>query len=58
MQAIAWRVIQDGHVLDRRIEQQLRALGHELARAAQLFAGGGFTTAEAASVEGQTEPLR
>lgn len=54
----AWRVFQEGRVLDKRIEEQLRALGHELARAAQLFAGSPATTPEASRVEGQVEPLR
>jgi FMN reductase len=54
----AWRVFHDGRVLDQRIEEQLRALGHERARAAQLFAAGSVTTPEASGVEGQIEPLR
>jgi len=53
----ALRVFQQGRVADARIEQQLRALGHELARAAQLFAAQSVTTAEASNVEAQTEPL-
>jgi len=53
----ALRVFQDGRVLDARIEQQLRALGHELARAAQLFGAQAVTTPEASDVEAQTEPL-
>jgi FMN reductase len=53
----ALRVFQGGRVLDARIEQQLRALGHELARAAQLFRAQAATTAEASDVEAQTEPL-
>jgi FMN reductase len=53
----ALRVFQEGRVLDARIEQQLRALGHELARAAQLFRAQAATTAEASDVEAQTEPL-
>jgi FMN reductase len=53
----ALRVFQEGRVLDARIEQQLRALGHELARAAQLFGAQAVTTAEASNVEAQTEPL-
>lgn len=53
----ALRVFQEGRVLDARIEQQLRALGHELARAAQLFGAQAATTAEASDVEAQTEPL-
>jgi FMN reductase len=54
----AWQVFKDGRVLDKRIEEQLRALGRELARAAQVFAAGTITTAEAGSVEAQVEPLR
>jgi len=50
-------VFQEGRVLDARIEQQLRALGHELARAAQLFGAQAVTTPEASDVEAQTEPL-
>jgi len=53
----ALRVFQEGRVLDARIEQQLRALGHELARAAQLFGAQAVTTPEASEVEAQTEPL-
>jgi hypothetical protein len=45
-------------VLDKRVEEQLRALGRELARAAQVFAAGTITTAEASKVEAQIEPLR
>jgi hypothetical protein len=53
----ALRVFQEGRVLDARIEQQLRALGHELARAAQLFRAQALTTPEASDIEAQTEPL-
>ena len=53
----ALRVFQEGRVLDARVEQQLRALGHELARAAQLFGAQAVTTPEANEVEAQTEPL-
>jgi FMN reductase len=53
----AWRVFQNGRVVDERVETQLRALGHELARAAQLFAGKGLTSLEASDVESQVEPL-
>jgi NAD(P)H-dependent FMN reductase len=35
----------------------LRALGRELARAAQVFAAGTITTAETSKVEAQVEPL-
>jgi FMN reductase len=54
----AWQVFNDGRVLDKRIEEQLRALGRELARAAQVFAAGTITTAEAGRAEAQVEPLR
>jgi FMN reductase len=54
----AWQVFKDGRVLDKRVEEQLRALGRELARAAQMFAAGAMTTAEAGNVEAQVEPLR
>jgi len=50
-------VFQEGRVLDARVEEQLRALGHELARAAQLFGAEAMTTPEASDVEAQTEPL-
>jgi FMN reductase len=54
----AWQVFKDGRVLDKRVEEQLRALGRELARAAQVFAAGMITTAEVSKVEAQVEPLR
>jgi FMN reductase len=54
----AWRVFKDGRLLDKRVEEQLRALGHELARAAQLFAAEALTTPEASTVEAEVEPLR
>jgi FMN reductase len=54
----AWRVFQDGRVLDSRIEPQLRTLGHELARTAQLFSATQLTTPEIARVEGDVEPLQ
>ena len=54
----AWSVIKDGRVLDVRVGQQLRSLGHELARAAQLFAAESLSTPEAGRVEDQVEPLR
>ena len=54
----AWQVFKDDHVVDPRVEKQLRALGHELARAAQLFAGTAATTPDASSVEAQIEPLQ
>ncbi len=54
----AWQVFKDGRVRDKRVEEQLRALGRELARAAQVFAAGRITTAEAGKMEAQVEPLR
>src|SRR6266478_9092059 len=54
----AWQEFKGGLVLDKRVEEQLRALGQELARAAQLFAASTITTAEASKVEAQIEPLR
>ena len=54
----AWQAFNGGRVLDKRVEEQLRALGRELARAAQVFAAGTITTAEASKVEAQIEPLR
>jgi FMN reductase len=53
-----WQAFKDGRVLDQRVEAQLRALGRELARAAQVFAAGTITTAEASKMEAQIEPLR
>jgi FMN reductase len=53
----AWQVFKDGKVLDKRVEEQLRALGRELARAAQVFAAGTVTTSEAGKVEAEVEPL-
>jgi len=53
----AWQVFKDDSVVDPRVEQQLRALGHELARAAELFAAGAVTTAEGSTAEAQVEPL-
>jgi len=54
----AWQAFKDGRVADARVEEQLRALGRELARAAQLFATGTVTTPEGGEVEAQVEPLR
>jgi FMN reductase len=53
----AWHVFKDGQILDARVAEQLRALGRELARAAQVFAGAAITTSEASNVEAQVEPL-
>jgi FMN reductase len=53
----AWQAFKDGRVADSRVEEQLRALGRELARAAQVFAAGTITTPDASQVEAQIEPL-
>ena len=34
----AWQVFKDGRVLDKRVEEQLRALGHDSGRATALTA--------------------
>jgi len=44
--------------VDARVEEPLRSLGRELARAVQLFAGGAITTPDASKVEAQVGPLR
>jgi len=54
----AWQAFKDGRIVDARIEEQLKTLGRELARAAQLFSVDRLTTKEAAEVEAQTEPLQ
>jgi FMN reductase len=54
----AWQAFKDGRVADSRVEEQLRALGRELARAAQLFTASAVTTPDAQKVEAQVEPLR
>jgi hypothetical protein len=51
-------VFKDGRIVDTRCEAQLKTLGRELARAAQLFSAERLTTKEAAAVEAQTEPLQ
>jgi FMN reductase len=53
----AWRVFQHGHVLDRTVAEQLRALGREVARASEQFAAGRMTSAEAAQVEAALQPV-
>jgi FMN reductase len=47
----AWQVFTDGRVVDSRVEEQLPALGHELARAAQLLAAGTVITGDTSRVE-------
>jgi FMN reductase len=53
----AWRAIQDGQVLDDSLARQLRALGAEVARAADHFAAGRITSADASRVEAALQPV-
>jgi FMN reductase len=53
----AWRTIQQGQVLDESLAAQLRALGAEVARAAEHFATGRITSPDASRVEAALQPL-
>jgi FMN reductase len=53
----AWRAFQDGRVVDAAVGEQLRVLGRELARAAQVFSAGAITTSQARKIEADIEPL-
>jgi len=53
----AWRIIQQGRVLDDSVATQLRALGAEVARAAGHFVTGRITSSEAERVEANLQPL-
>jgi FMN reductase len=53
----AWRVFQQGQVLDSGIAEQLHALGREVARASEQFASGRITAPEAARAEAALQPL-
>src|SRR4051812_22037994 len=53
----AWRIIQQGHVLDDNVAAQLRTLGTEVARAAEHFAVGRITSPEAARAEATLQPV-
>jgi FMN reductase len=53
----AWRVIQQGEVLNDTVAGQLRALGAEVARASEHFAAGRMTTAEASRAEATLQPV-
>ena len=53
----AWRIIQQGHVLDDSVATQLRTLGGEVARAAEHFAVGRITSPEAARAEATLQPV-
>jgi len=53
----AWRVIQHGQVLNDDTAKQLRALGAEVARAAERFAAGQITSPEARRAEAALQPV-
>jgi FMN reductase len=53
----AWRVFQQGQVLNESIASQLHALGGEVARAAEHFAGGRLTSPDAGSAEAALQPV-
>jgi FMN reductase len=53
----AWRVFQQGHVLDESLAAQLRALGGEVARAAARFKAGRITSPDASRAEAALQPL-
>ena len=53
----AWRVFQEGQVLNESVAAQLRALGGEVARAAGHFASGRITTPEASRAEATLQPV-
>ena len=53
----AWRIIQQGRVLDDSVAAQLRALGAEVARAAGHFAVGRITSPEAERAEATLQPV-
>lgn len=54
----AWRVFdREGHAHDAKVTEQLRALGHEVTRAARQFASQVMTTPEAQAAEAQVEPI-
>jgi FMN reductase len=53
----AWRVFQEGHVLNESVAAQLRALGGEVARAAGHFASGRITTPDVSRAEAALQPV-
>jgi FMN reductase len=53
----AWRVFKRGEVLDERLAAQLRALGGEVARAAEHFAAGRITSPDASRAEATLQPV-
>jgi FMN reductase len=53
----AWRVFQEGQVLNETVAAQLQALGGEVTRAAGRFASGRITTPEAGRAEAALQPV-
>jgi FMN reductase len=53
----AWRVFQQGQVLNDSIAGQLRTLGGEVTRAAEHFAAGRITSSDAARAEAALQPV-
>jgi len=53
----SWRAFQQGQVLSENLATQLHALGGEVARAADRFAGGRITSPDAQRVEATVEPV-
>jgi FMN reductase len=53
----AWRIFQQGRVLDDTVASQLRALGGEVARAAEHFSAGRLTSPEAGTAEAALQPV-
>src|SRR5712672_1650392 len=53
----SWRAFQQGRVLNESLATQLHALGGEVARAADRFAGGRITSPDAQRVEATVEPV-
>jgi FMN reductase len=53
----AWRIIQQGQILDETVAEQLRSLGGEVARAAGHFATGRITSPEAERAEATLQPV-
>jgi FMN reductase len=53
----AWRMFQQGQVLDESLAAQLRALGGEVVRAAERFAAGRITSPDASRAEATLQPV-
>jgi FMN reductase len=53
----AWRKFQQGQVLDESLAAQLRALGGEVARAAEHFSAGRITSPDASRAEATLQPV-